>query len=44
MFFFRTSIIPLVEKGNIDQKVDNQLPQKGKYEVVLKFSKLLNQV
>ena len=76
MFFCYTSILPLVKKGNIGQKLDNQYPQKldnqypkkldnqypkkldnqypqkldnqypkkGKYEVVLKFSKILNQV
>ena len=26
------------------QKLDNQYPKKCKYEVVLKFSKILNQV
>ena len=44
MFFCYTSILPLVKKGNIGQKLDNQYPKKGKYEVVLKFSKILNQV
>ena len=43
MFFFYTSILPL-EKENIGQKLDNQYAKKGKYEVVLKFSKILNQV
>ena len=41
MFFFYTSILPLVEKGNIGQKLDNQYPKKCKFEVVLKFSKNL---
>ena len=44
MFLLYTSIISLVEKENIGQKLDNQYPKKGKYEVVLKFSKILNQV
>ena len=38
------AILPLVKKGNIGQKLDNQYPKNGKYEVVLKFSKILNQV
>ena len=41
MFFFYTSILPLVEKRNIGQKVDNQYPKKCKYEVVLKNLKKL---
>ena len=32
------------KKGNIGQKLDNQYTKKGKYEVVLKFSKISNQV
>ena len=44
MFFFYTSIFLLVEKGNIGQKLDNQYPKKCKYEVVLKFAKILKQV
>ena len=44
MFFLYTSMLPLVEKEHIGQKLDNQYPIKGKYEVVLKFSKILNQV
>ena len=32
------------KKENIGQKLDNQYPKKGKYEVALKFSKILNQV
>ena len=42
--FFYTSILPLVEKENIGQKIDNQYFKKGKYKVVLNFSKILNQV
>ena len=41
---FLCSILPLVENGSIDQKLDNQYPKKCKYEVVLKFSKILNQL
>ena len=41
---FLCSILPLVENGNIGQKLDNQYPKKCKYEVVLKFSKILNQL
>ena len=37
MFFFYASILALVEKGNIGQKLYNQYPQKCKYEIVLKF-------
>ena len=42
--FFLYFYTSLVEKGNIGQKLDNQYAKKGKYEVVLKFSKILNQV
>ena len=38
MFFCYTSILPLVKKRNIGQKLDNQYPKKGKYEVVLKLT------
>ena len=40
MFFFYASILALVEKGNIGQKLYNQYPKKCKYEIVLKFLSL----